>query len=97
MQLEAAGLDLREIENVVDEVEQMLAALMDVRRVFAIMRRAERSQQLIPHDFGKADDGIERCPELMAHVGEKRGFRSEERRVGKECVSKCRSRWSPYN
>src|SRR3546814_4504763 len=23
-------------------------------------------------------------------------FRSEERRVGKECVSTCRSRWSPY-
>src|SRR3546814_13830619 len=23
--------------------------------------------------------------------------RSEERRVGKECVSKCRSRWSPIN
>src|SRR3546814_20298677 len=27
---------------------------------------------------------------LVGHV------RSEERRVGKECVSKCRSRWSPY-
>src|SRR3546814_8390420 len=25
-----------------------------------------------------------------------RAGRSEERRVGKECVSKCRSRWSPY-
>src|SRR3546814_2626848 len=25
------------------------------------------------------------------------GTRSEERRVGKECVSKCRSRWSPYH
>src|SRR3546814_19945912 len=24
------------------------------------------------------------------------GPRSEERRVGKECVSTCRSRWSPY-
>src|SRR3546814_1114838 len=24
-----------------------------------------------------------------------RGWRSEERRVGKECVSTCRSRWSP--
>src|SRR3546814_19082455 len=24
-------------------------------------------------------------------------IRSEERRVGKECVSTCRSRWSPYN
>src|SRR3546814_2040595 len=23
--------------------------------------------------------------------------RSEERRVGKECVSPCRSRWSPYH
>src|SRR3546814_4971374 len=25
------------------------------------------------------------------------GDRSEERRVGKECVSTCRSRWSPYH
>src|SRR3546814_18412711 len=24
-------------------------------------------------------------------------LRSEERRVGKECVSTCRSRWSPYH
>src|SRR3546814_7568880 len=24
-------------------------------------------------------------------------MRSEERRVGKECVSTCRSRWSPYH
>src|SRR3546814_1121604 len=26
-----------------------------------------------------------------------RQARSEERRVGKECVSTCRSRWSPYH
>src|SRR3546814_16504589 len=26
-----------------------------------------------------------------------RSLRSEERRVGKECVSTCRSRWSPYH
>src|SRR3546814_8609640 len=25
------------------------------------------------------------------------GCRSEERRVGNECVSTCRSRWSPYH
>ena len=25
------------------------------------------------------------------------GFRSEERRVGKECPQLCRSRWSPYH
>src|SRR3546814_14304383 len=29
----------------------------------------------------------------QARIG---GVRSEERRVGKECVSTCRSRWSPY-
>src|SRR3546814_11801938 len=29
---------------------------------------------------------------LSARIG-----RSEERRVGKECVSTCRSRWSPYH
>src|SRR3546814_12668857 len=32
-----------------------------------------------------------------ALLGQKwRDTRSEERRVGKECVSTCRSRWSPY-
>ena len=28
---------------------------------------------------------------------ERRAVRSEERRVGKECASMCRSRWSPYH
>src|SRR3546814_4718941 len=32
-----------------------------------------------------------------AAAGWRRGHRSEERRVGKECVSTCRSRWSPYH
>src|SRR3546814_12984821 len=31
----------------------------------------------------------------LAVIG--RAARSEERRVGKECVSTCRSRWSPYH
>src|SRR3546814_12150354 len=30
-------------------------------------------------------------------IGIARPERSEERRVGKECVSTCRSRWSPYH
>src|SRR3546814_5932076 len=32
-----------------------------------------------------------------AAPGDSRILRSEERRVGKECVSTCRSRWSPYH
>src|SRR3546814_17644185 len=34
---------------------------------------------------------------LKAIVDKEKPDRSEERRVGKECVSTCRSRWSPYN
>src|SRR3546814_5220906 len=30
-------------------------------------------------------------------IGQTAQVRSEERRVGKECVSTCRSRWSPYH
>src|SRR3546814_18870417 len=32
---------------------------------------------------------------LHARGGDVQALRSEERRVGKECVSTCRSRWSP--
>src|SRR3546814_14532776 len=34
---------------------------------------------------------------MRANIGEEGRRRSEERRVGKECVSTCRSRWSPYH
>src|SRR3546814_6494557 len=34
---------------------------------------------------------------LAYRVGGAARERSEERRVGKECVSTCRSRWSPYH
>src|SRR3546814_29572 len=35
---------------------------------------------------------------IMSTINEvAKGGRSEERRVGKECVSTCRSRWSPYH
>src|SRR3546814_15916672 len=35
--------------------------------------------------------------EAFAQELDVRDARSEERRVGKECVSTCRSRWSPYH
>src|SRR3546814_17140678 len=34
---------------------------------------------------------------LTGRILQVRDVRSEERRVGKECVSTCRSRWSPYH
>src|SRR3546814_13529945 len=34
---------------------------------------------------------------ILGPASSLRQYRSEERRVGKECVSTCRSRWSPYH
>src|SRR3546814_6638364 len=42
-----------------------------------------------------AKDGKSFIEELRKHPD--KYTRSEERRVGKECVSTCRSRWSPYH
>src|SRR3546814_18643013 len=53
-------------------------------------RKAERFVQLIV--FGCEE--YHRDGRFLAQATQQR---SEERRVGKECVSTCRSRWSPYH
>src|SRR3546814_18240720 len=50
------------------------------------------------HIGGLIVDGVKDRlrPDLRIHVAAAEvKFRTEERRVGKECVSTCRSRWSP--
>src|SRR3546814_10974168 len=48
-------------------------------------------EQYFAYDFTA---GLE---EKLDEIAEHKLERSEERRVGKECVSTCRSRWSPYH
>src|SRR3546814_11115713 len=58
--------------------------------------REERDRR--PHGYaGERSTTIDGLPlrlDRRVHWSEDR---SEERRVGKECVSTCRSRWSPYH
>src|SRR3546814_18049611 len=55
-------------------------------------RRAAAQQVVVAQqDAGDVTDVHVGAPASNAS-----GSRSEERRVGKECVSTCRSRWSPY-
>src|SRR3546814_12364676 len=42
-------------------------------------------------------DPLDRCQYSDAEISAIVEERSEERRVGKECVSTCRSRWWPYH
>src|SRR3546814_1425872 len=63
------------------------------------------SSDLPRHDavgmaVGRADQRAASTHAAVADAdaaGELGQLRSEERRVGKECVSTCRSRWSPYH
>src|SRR3546814_2874935 len=66
-------------------------------------RRNEESRAGILDDCGRGKpltrskivESIDRSLTLLA--ARQQDARSEERRVGKECVSTCRSRWSPYH
>src|SRR3546814_5047483 len=59
----------------------------------AAMRQRALGQDIATGSTGMIAEGSQ-APDF-AIEGE--GGRSEERRVGKECVSTCRSRWSPYH
>ena len=67
---DAAGLDLRHVENVVDDLKQILAAAADIAAIFMIFFGAERAEHAGFHDLGKSDDGVERRAQLVAHIGE---------------------------
>ena len=50
---------------------------------------ATEEEERVPAEHLPRISGVFECNEART--------RSEERRVGKECVSTCRSRWSPYH
>src|SRR3546814_2525395 len=55
VQLELAGLDLRQVEDVVDQAQQVRAAVVDVDGVLAVPLIAHRAEQLVLDDFGEPD------------------------------------------
>src|SRR3546814_19175817 len=70
-----------------DKVEQGLGLVLLLGRV-------------APEQVGKGRVAVRHRDQHVAHavhLGIDARLRSEERRVGKECVSTCRSRWSSYH
>src|SRR3546814_16118948 len=63
-------------------------ALESHRRAIAATESGAFRNEIVPVEID--------TPEGKAMHSADEGIRSEERRVGKECVSTCRSRWSPY-
>src|SRR3546814_5966875 len=75
------------------EIEQR----RDLRRVALEHRIAE--PRVVPDDPGALRRRWigDQEPERLLDDRKRPTLRSEARRVGKECVSTCRSRWSPYD
>ena len=67
------GLDLREVEDVVDQPEQVLAGRVDPLEVGDEALGVLVLGLLLEH-LAVADDGVERRPELVGHVGQELGL-----------------------
>src|SRR3546814_14993001 len=99
--LEETGLNASrnalQIVTLLDAIEnnKIDAAIGGARRD---EEKARAKERFFSHrdDFGQWDPKNQR-PELWNIFNGRKNMRSEERRVGKECVSTCRSRWSPYH
>ena len=61
-----AGLNLREVENVVDDSQQGICALVDGVEVILLARGHVRA----PQQLGKAKDAVERGANFVTHVGQ---------------------------
>ena len=60
------GLDLREVENIIDDLQQVTAGLVDLPGIFRLYPVEVGPEQQVRH----ADDRVERCPDLVAHIRE---------------------------
>ncbi len=87
-QFEPAGLDLGEVEDVVDEFQQMMAGGVDDLRIFYML--ADIGAECAGEDhLGKAEHGVQRRAQLVAHVGEELRFRTAGRFGPEKRVVRC--------
>src|SRR5258708_7846613 len=86
MQLHPPGLDLREVEHLIDELEQVLAGLADVAQE-AVLLVGERPAELLGEKAREPEDGVQRRAQLVAHAREevtlctRRGFEAPIRHL----------------
>src|SRR3546814_11083237 len=90
------------VGNNIDSVQQMLSLAMPEARVVATPMNG---MMLLTGTVAAPDDAAEAERLVQAFVGDKTqvlsrlrtATRSQAPRVGKECVSACRTGWAPYN
>ena len=95
-----ARLDQREIEDLVDQLQQVPAGLEDL--VEASLLRGRRRRRAGFHELGETEDRVERRAQFVAHAGEEIRFRAVgllrgghglvQFRLRRACARNCRCR-----
>src|SRR3546814_2097972 len=73
------------------DLQQSAAQMETLTEVIVTASRRNQTTEEVPYSISVVN------PVQLSNAGVTDLARSEERRVGKECVSTCRSRWSPYH
>src|SRR5262249_19170247 len=71
--LHMTGLHLRKVEDVIDERQQMSAAVEDIAEIFLLFI-VELTEKAFEEDLREANDGVERRAEFVGHTGKKLRF-----------------------
>ena len=69
-----AAFEFGQVEDGGEEGEQALARALDRLDIVDVARVAQRTIGLVPHQFGKADDVVERRADVVAEMGEEGGL-----------------------
>src|SRR5262249_5388360 len=73
IEFELAGFDLREVQYLIDEAQEVGAGGIHTAQRFQRLFRAE-ARRVSHHHLRQADDGVERGAQLVAHAGEELRF-----------------------
>ncbi len=70
VQRNLSGIDLGEVEDIIDQRQQVMSALTDGGNIFLLFL-IEWTSDLFPEALREAENRIQRRSQLMAHVGQK--------------------------
>src|SRR3546814_16047456 len=97
-----SGTSSEAIENAFRLAGVKQVRILGYESIFELLTEHKALRALVPRLYGLGDlteilddRAYEQAEAILAMMHDQ--LRSEERRVGKECVSTCRSRWSPYH